>query len=77
MNLSDYVDWCIENQVDFIQEIRDELETLNIEKDRILEERAKLEKKAGKKAPELQEKWGPVNEAQFYYLSEDLLVKCL
>jgi hypothetical protein len=40
-------------------------------------EREKLKKKAGKKAPELDLKWGPIREEFYTYLSEDLLVECI
>ena len=36
-----------------------------------------MKKKAGKKAEELDEKWGPVNEDQFLWLSEEILVDLL
>lgn len=61
--MQDFVDWCLEHNTPCAEQIREELDLLNQEKEKILEERAKLEKKAGKKAVELQEKWGPVNEA--------------
>lgn len=34
-------------------------------------------KKAGKKAAELENKWGPINENQFFYIKEDILVECM
>jgi hypothetical protein len=34
-------------------------------------------KKAGKKAKELEDKWGPLNEKEFKYINEDLLVDLL
>lgn len=36
-----------------------------------------MKKKAGKKANELEEKWGPINEEQFQYLSEEIFEQCL
>jgi len=47
------------------------------EKENIISEREKLKKKAGKKANELEAKWGPINEEQFSFLSADLLVGCI
>lgn len=40
-------------------------------------EREKLKKKAGKKAPELDAKWGPIKEEYYTYLPEDVLVACI
>lgn len=38
------------------------MEAKNIEFENITADREKLKKKAGKKAPELEAKWGPINE---------------
>jgi len=53
------------------------METKKIEFENITADREKLKKKAGKKAPELDAKWGPVNERQFKYLPEEVLEECL
>jgi hypothetical protein len=34
-------------------------------------------KKAGKKAKDLEDKWGPLNEAQFLYVPEELIEICI
>jgi hydrocephalus-inducing protein len=39
------------------------LDLLNQEREKIVQERDKLLKKAGKKSKDLEDKWGPINEA--------------
>ncbi|EGR28756.1 hypothetical protein IMG5_169530, partial [Ichthyophthirius multifiliis] len=76
-DLDECIKFCIQKQTEggllaeqYLNEKQLELENIN-------NEREKLKKKAGKKAPELENKWGPVNEAQFLYLPEDIFVQCI
>lgn len=79
VRFSEVVDWVRENCADSAvgKRVADTLKALDDERNKIVDEREKLKKKAGKKAPELETKWGPVNDAQFQYLPEDLIEECI
>lgn len=77
LDLKDTVDRCIENETEGGKRAKEFLEKRRLEKEEIIEEREKLKKKAGKKASELDQKWGPVNEEQFTFLSEEIFEQCI
>lgn len=62
-SIDEAVDWAIQNNTDGGKKAKEYLDQRNIEREKYNEEREKLKKKAGKKAPELDAKWGPINES--------------
>ena len=59
--MSEIVEWNLDNKTAAAKKVQDYLHDKELEKDKINEEREKLKKKAGKKAEELEKKWGPIN----------------
>lgn len=77
INMADVVEWNLSNETEAGKKVRKQLEELQQVREGIQAEREKLLKKAGKKSAELEAKWGPINESQFFFVKEDLLVECM
>ena len=76
-SLSEVIDWNIEKETEAGKNVQAYLQERLAERDVIEGERNKLLKKAGKKAGDLEAKWGPINESQFKYVKEELFVDCI
>ncbi|EGR29178.1 hypothetical protein IMG5_161280 [Ichthyophthirius multifiliis] len=75
------IDECVENSIlnktEFGEQAQKYLEEKKQEYDQIIVEREKWKKKAGKKAPELEAKWGNINTSLFNYLPEEIIEGCI
>ena len=77
VNLNELLEWNIAQKTPAAEKAEAYLAERRRDMENILAERDKIIKKAGKKAKQKEEELGPLNEAPYHYLTEEILEEML